>query len=330
MSNRRWLLTGLMLVVCAIVVAPNAVTAGVLDSSWTAPTTNTDGTPLTDLSSYRVYYGTLAAPCLGGSFVQLASPTTTPPPNQTVTYRLSNLTSGTLYYVALTAVDGGGRESACSSVASAVAQLTIAIAPTGTVDFGTVNLGGSATQTFTVQSTRGGTITGAAAVGAPFSIVSGSPFTLVGTGATATVTVRFTPTSAALANANVNFTADSGDTLSRSVTGTGVSPTSTTQPATSTVPTPTVPPKNLTANATKPGSLSLRWTQSTTPGVTQNNIYRRTSSGVYPSTATVRTSATTSYVDRGLSSRTTYCYVVTAVSSNGESARSNEACATAK
>ena len=89
------------------------------------------------------------------------------------------------------------------------------------MNFGSVNLGSSTTQSFTVQSTRSGTITGTASVGTPYSIVSGSPFTLVGTGATATVTVRFTPTSTATASTNVNFTAD-GDTLSRLVTGTGV------------------------------------------------------------------------------------------------------------
>ena len=31
---------------------------GVLDASWTAPTTNADGSSLTDLVSYRVYYST--------------------------------------------------------------------------------------------------------------------------------------------------------------------------------------------------------------------------------------------------------------------------------
>jgi Bacterial Ig domain/Divergent InlB B-repeat domain/Fibronectin type III domain len=225
MSYRRWL-TGLVLVVGAILVAPHAVMAGILDASWTAPTTNTDGTPLTDLASYRVYYGTLASPCLGGSFVQLAATTTTPPPNQTVTYRLTSLTPGTQYYVALTAVDSAGSESACSPTASAVAQVEIAVTPTATVNFGNINLGGSTTQTFTVQSTRSGTVTGTASVPAPFSIVSGSPFTLVGTGATATVTVRFAPTSTAAATTNVNFIAN-GDTVSRAVTGTGVSTGST-------------------------------------------------------------------------------------------------------
>src|SRR5262249_43617532 len=105
--------------------------------------------------------------------------------------------------------------------AGAAAQVEIAVTPTATVNFGNVAIGSSATQTFTIQNTRTGTVTGAASVAAPFSIVSGSPFTLVGTGATATVTVRFTPTSPAAASTNANFAAD-GDALSRLVSGAGV------------------------------------------------------------------------------------------------------------
>jgi fibronectin type 3 domain-containing protein len=93
---------------------------------------------------------------------------------------------------------------------------------------------------------------------------------------------------------------------------------------------PPAKPTGLTAQATKPGSMNLRWTQSTSPGVTQNRIYRRTSSGSYLTTPTATINAATSYLDSGLSSRTIYCYVVTAVSSGGQSARSNEACDTAK
>ena len=62
--------------------------------------------------------------------------------------------------------------------------------------------------------------------------------------------------------------------------------------------------------------------------MTQNRVYRRTGTGTYAAITTL--GATTSYVDKGLSSRTTYCYVVTALSSTGESAASNEACAMAK
>ena len=92
--------------------------------------------------------------------------------------------------------------------------------------------------------------------------------------------------------------------------------------------TPPAPPTGLTATPNLRGALTLTWTQSTTSGVTQNRIYRRTSTGSYSLTHTVN--ATTSYRDTGLFSRRTYCYVVTAVSSGGESARSNVACATAK
>ena len=71
--------------------------------------------------------------------------------------------------------------------------------------------------------------------------------------------------------------------------------------------------------------------QSTTPGVMQNYIYRRTSTGTYPVTPTAKISATTSYVDMRLTSGATYCYVVSAVISGGESAKSQpEACGKAK
>src|SRR6267142_1466444 len=224
MLDRRWFLA-VGLALGGILFAANPGSAGVLDASWTAPTTNTDGSALTDLAAYLVYYGTSASPCPGGAFVQVASTVSSPPPNQIESLRLANLTTGTLYTVSVAAVDTGGNQSACSPTASATAQIDFAATPTTTVNFGSVNVGGSVTQVFTVQSTRSGTVTGTASVPAPFSIVSGSPFTLVGLGATQAVTVRFAPTAAATASTNVNLTAD-GDTLSRLVTGIGVSTTS--------------------------------------------------------------------------------------------------------
>ena len=195
-------------------------TAGILDATWTAPTTNTDGTPLTDLVSYRLYYGSSTSPCPGSTSVQVAAPTSTPGPNQTMSYTLAGLTAGTLYYVAATAVDSLGLQSACSSVASAVARAEFAVSPTGTVNFGSVNVGSFADQVFTVSNTGGGTISGSAAVSAPFSVVSGVPFTLAGAGATQAVTVRFTPVTNTTASANLSVTA-SGVTLSSTLLGTG-------------------------------------------------------------------------------------------------------------
>ncbi len=256
---RRWLL-GLGLALGGILLATNPASAGILDATWTAPTTNTDGSPLTDLASYRVYYGTGSAPCPGPSFFPVASSTSSPPPNQTVSFRLTGLSTGTTYFVAITAVDTGGMESACSSVASAPSRITFAVSPTGTVNFGSVNLGTSADQTVTVQNTAGGTVSGTASVPAPFSIVSGSPFSVVGLNATQTVTVRFSPTSTATATANVSLAAD-GDTISRIVSGSG---TDATAPGVA-ITTPTANPTFSTSNPT----LTLGGTASDTVGVTQ-------------------------------------------------------------
>jgi hypothetical protein len=203
--------------------------AGVINGSWPAPTTNTGESSLKDIALYRVYYSTSALPCPGRSFVQIAASTSIRSPNQTVSFQLTGLTTGSTYSVSVTAVHRDGKESACSAIASAVAQPDIAVTPTGPVSFGTVTIENSATQTFTIQSTRTGTVTGTASVPAPFSIVSGSPFTLVGTGATATVTVRFTPTSTAAASTNVSFTAN-GDKQSRLVTGIGTTASDTKPP----------------------------------------------------------------------------------------------------
>jgi hypothetical protein len=69
-----------------------------------APTENVDGTPLTDLAGYRVYYGTSSRGY--GNPVAVANPTQSsveiPAP------------SGN-YYVAMTALDAEGNESAYSN-----------------------------------------------------------------------------------------------------------------------------------------------------------------------------------------------------------------------
>src|SRR2546426_6625855 len=95
---------------------------GILDASWTAPTTNTDGSPLTDLASYRLYYGASASPCPGSSFLQVESVTSSPVSSQMMSVRLTGLMTGTRYFVSVSAVDATGSESACSTTADAVAR----------------------------------------------------------------------------------------------------------------------------------------------------------------------------------------------------------------
>jgi len=76
--------------------------------SWTAPTTNSDGTPLTDLAGYRVQYGRTS-----GSFDQSA-----PVNNAGLTsFTVDNLSQGTWYF-GVVAVNAAGVESDVSNVAS--------------------------------------------------------------------------------------------------------------------------------------------------------------------------------------------------------------------
>jgi hypothetical protein len=152
-----------------------------------------------------------------------------------------------------------------------------------------VNVGSFATQTFTVQSTRSGTVTGTASVAAPFSVVSGSPFTLIGNGATQTVTVRFTPTTTATASTSLNFSAD-GDVVSRLVTGVGIGTAADTIAPSLTISSPTASSTLATGSPT----LTLAGTASDNVGVTQvtwaNN---RGGSGVAAGTTTWTTGTIT-------------------------------------
>lgn len=74
--------------------------------AWNAPTTNADGTPLTNLAGYKVYYGTAS-----GSY------TSTINVGKVTSYTINNLASGT-YYFAVTAYDTVGLESGYSNEAA--------------------------------------------------------------------------------------------------------------------------------------------------------------------------------------------------------------------
>jgi hypothetical protein len=80
--------------------------------TWSAPATRDDGSalnPLTDLSAYKIHYGTLSQSYT--QTVTIANPGTT-----SVTHTL-NLGPGT-YYFAITAIDASGQESSFSNEAS--------------------------------------------------------------------------------------------------------------------------------------------------------------------------------------------------------------------
>jgi hypothetical protein len=92
----------------ALIVAATQ-NASLLTIGWDAPTQNEDGTPLTDLTAYRVYYGSASQHYAGT--LQIDDP-------RTVQYVVNNLPTGT-YYFAITALNTAGDESVYSTEVNA-------------------------------------------------------------------------------------------------------------------------------------------------------------------------------------------------------------------
>jgi hypothetical protein len=225
--RRAALHLGARVIALAAMILPFAslAHAAAINVSWTAPTTNANGTQLTDLAGYRIYLGTSTPACPGGGYHAVTSTTATPAAGQTVSSRIASLTASATYFVRITAVDKTGVESSCSSVASGVAHADISVSPTTTVGFGSIAPGATVDRTFTVKNTSAASLSGTTSVGAPFSIVSGGSFTL-SPSASQNVVVRFRPTASGTFSSNVNFTTN-GDTTTRAVTGTATGTTST-------------------------------------------------------------------------------------------------------
>ena len=74
---------------------------GAVSLSWTAPTTRTDGSPLTDLAGYKIYYGRMSG--IYDYQIDINNP-------GILTYVVENLVSGDWYF-ALAAYDLQGTES---------------------------------------------------------------------------------------------------------------------------------------------------------------------------------------------------------------------------
>jgi hypothetical protein len=74
--------------------------------AWVQPSTNADGSPLTSLAGYKVYYGT--SPGVYTSIVV----------GDITSYRIDGLVVGKTYYFTVTAYDASGNESDYSTVVS--------------------------------------------------------------------------------------------------------------------------------------------------------------------------------------------------------------------
>ena len=89
-------------------IAVEATATGSATLSWAAPTQNIDGSTLTNLAGYRVYWGT--SPGSYPNSVTITNPGVT-------SYLVENLVAGT-YYFAVTAFNSPGEESSYSNAAS--------------------------------------------------------------------------------------------------------------------------------------------------------------------------------------------------------------------
>jgi hypothetical protein len=96
---------GILWLLC-ISVSAQSLNAGEAILSWTAPTTNADGTPLTDLGGYKAYWGTASRNYQNNKDV-----------GNVTTYKITGLGEGKWFF-AVTAYDTSNNESAYSNEAT--------------------------------------------------------------------------------------------------------------------------------------------------------------------------------------------------------------------
>lgn len=87
-----------------LAVFTTAASAGQTTLHWSQPTTNEDGTPITDLSGYKIYYGTATK-----------NYSRTIAVGNVTTHTVANLVDGTTYYFAVTAFNSFSKESRFST-----------------------------------------------------------------------------------------------------------------------------------------------------------------------------------------------------------------------
>jgi len=96
--------------------------------------------------------------------------------------------------------------------------------------------------------------------------------------------------------------------------------------------TPPAAPKRLSARAASSSQINLNWADNSETDLAKYRVYRSSTPGVIPGPDTLVAETTVSaYSDTGLTAKTTFYYVVTAVDTSGnESPPSNEASATTR
>jgi len=217
-------------IICLSILSyASIVCAGSLTLSWNAPIQNTDGTALSDLAGYKLYYGTAT-----GNY------TNTINVGNVTTYQVNNLTDGLTYYFAVTAYNTSGNESVYSNEVNKTVQsqplpeitATDPVAPVGDlqIPFGNITSGNLSDKTITIRNDGNadlaiGSVALANPLVLPFSIVndtcSGQNILPADT---CTITVRFSPTSVAVFSDSFNIPSNDPDEsqITMNISGTGI------------------------------------------------------------------------------------------------------------
>ncbi len=197
-------------------ISSQNVYASDVSLTWDAPIMNVDGSPLTDLKGYKVYYGTESNNYSENIDV-----------GNVTNYTVSNLSDGTTYYFAVTAYDTSGNESDYSNEVSKTIipekPADISVIPTSHY-FGSVNVGNtSVTQIFTITN-KGITdllVSSIEVIGVNsdmFSVATGgtnacpSLMPIITAGANCTIIATFLPTSGGTKSATLKISSNDLDT----------------------------------------------------------------------------------------------------------------------
>jgi hypothetical protein len=185
-----------------------------------------------------------------------------------------------------------------------VAATLLLNASTSSLSFGNVNVGSNSTLTVTLTNAGNSsvTISTVTTTGTGYTSSGVVAAQSIAAGATATLSVKFTPTVAGLVSGNVAVASNATNSpINVALSGTGVQAVQ--------------------------HSVTLSWTASTST-VSGYNVYRSTTSGGPYTLLTSTLVAGTTYTDSTVQAGVTYFYVVTAVDANGsQSVNSNEASA---
>lgn len=219
--------------------------------SWSAPTTNSNGTPITDLAGYKLYVGNASR-----SYQQKLDM------GKITNYSVANLTDGSTYYFAVTAYNSAGVESpystevtkvfpavvtthvitASSSTGGTITALSntrVNVATSGTTTITSVTANHAASQAFSIAPATGYSISDVKVDGVSVGKVASYSFsnltanhTIAATFAAATATVsrpvfamssggsQYTDATGLVYKADANFSGGSAGTTSVAINGT--------------------------------------------------------------------------------------------------------------